>query len=173
MGRFMSLKGFMFLVEAIAILSQRHNLPRKPVLLAFGQGGFIREEKEYISNTGLESVVRFMPFTDDPAATLRGLDVLAIPSISETCPLLPMEAMVAGVPVIGTNCIGLREVLNDSPCITVPARDSKALARALEDEMISPSLEKAQNFISCASTSFDVRHRAKQLERLVMRLFEN
>jgi glycosyltransferase involved in cell wall biosynthesis len=83
-----------------------------------------------------------------------------------------MEAMVAGVPLIGTNCIGLREVLRNTPATAVPARDSVALAEALISEMRNPTTTKARAFATEAASRFHVRPRAKELENVILRILE-
>lgn len=172
-GRFMPAKGFIFLIEAIEILARtKNNLPKKPAVLSFGLGGFIREEKVRIEKKGLTNMFYFLPYEPNIAQTLKGLDVVAIPSLWETCPLLPMEAMVAGVPVIGTNCIGLREVLRDTPSTIVSSKDSKALANAIEKEMFNPSKIKAEAFSLKASQRYSVRETARELNKMIIHLMD-
>ncbi len=168
LGRFMSQKGFVYLVDAMEILSKNKNINRKPVVLAFGFDGFVREDTEYLKNKGLEEYFHFLPFTSNVASTLKGLDVIAMPSLWEACPLLPMEAMVAGVPVIGTDCLGLREVLKDTPNVILPAGNSSALAEALENEIKNPSCSQTEAFREEAASRFDVRKQATELERVIL-----
>ena len=170
LGRFMSPKGFVYLVEAINLLYRKYELINKPFVLAFGEGAFIREEKDYVKKKGLEEYVYFMPFTANIAPILRGLDVVAIPSVWETGPILPMEAMVSGVPVIGTNCPGLREVLENTPASIIPVRDSAALANALVREMKYPSRSKTSEFVEEAVKRFDVKRQTRELEGVIMNL---
>jgi glycosyltransferase involved in cell wall biosynthesis len=171
LGRFMSQKGFRYLVDALAQMMKTESLPRRPMLLAFGsEGGFVREEREAVKGRGLSEVVRFLPFVPDIAPTLKGLDVVAMPSLWEACGLLAMEALVAGVPVIGTNCIGLREVLQDTPATVVPARDGLALAEALMDEMKHPTTDAARAFTTEAARRFEVERRAAEIEELMQNL---
>ncbi|MBU0993973.1 MAG: glycosyltransferase family 4 protein [Proteobacteria bacterium] len=164
MGRFMPEKGFRYLVDAIELLSKEKNLTRNPVVLAYGWGAFIREEQENIRRKQLNSYFRFMPFTADVASALKGLDVLVVPSLREACPLLPMEAMVAGVPVIGTSCIGLREVLAGTPAFVIPPKDSKAIFRAILKELNNPSKEVAKGLIRIVSKKFDVSKQARAIK---------
>lgn len=169
-GRFMPEKGFEYLVEAIEILSEKKYLLKKPVVLAYGWGAFIREEQEIIKNKRLDDYFRFMPFTSNVASSLKGLDVVVVPSLREACPLLPMEAMTCGVPVIGTNCIGLREVLKNTPATVVPPEDSGALSDALIQEMYKLSKEKIENFVNTASKRFDVKKKSEKLEAEMIKL---
>jgi len=172
LGRFMPQKGFRYLVDAMQILTDDPELTQRPVLIAFGGGGFVREEGRRIKEKGLDGSVRMLPFTKDPASTLKGLNLVVMPSLWEASPLLAMEAMVAGVPVVGTNCIGLREVLEGTPCVTVLAGDSRALADALRHEINNPSVAKAEAFAEAACRRFDSKTQAKGLESLMRGLLQ-
>ncbi len=134
-GRFMSQKGFKYLIEAIEALVKDSELSKVPIVFAVGYGGFIREEQLLISKKGLDDHFIFMPETDNIAPILNGVDVVVMPSLWEACPLLPMEALVSGVPLIATDCIGLREVIKDTPSFVTKAGDSKSLAAVIRECM--------------------------------------
>ncbi len=173
LGRYMPEKGFNYLVGALDLLMKEEGLPRRPVLLSFGQeDGFIREEKANVKKMGLSESVYFLPFVADVATTLKGLDVVAMPSLHEACGLLAMEAIVAGVPLIGTNCIGLREVLRGTVAHAVLARNSHALSEALLVEMRNPTTARARDFAREASERFEVRGQAAKLEKLMLKYLE-
>jgi glycosyltransferase involved in cell wall biosynthesis len=166
LGRFMGPKGFRFLVDAIEILQNKKNLPKRPLVLTFAEGGFIREEKQAIKERGLENSFLFMPFTSNVAGVIKGLDVVAIPSLWEACPLLPMEALVCGTPVIGSDCLGLREVLQETPSTIVGKGDATSLAWALERAMKVDSKEIFLNYRKIASKKFDVRATRQSIRKL-------
>jgi glycosyltransferase involved in cell wall biosynthesis len=166
LGRFMSQKGFTYLIGAIERLRGIEGIKKIPVVLAVGSGGFLGEEKKIIERKGLGSHFRFLPFEENVAATLKGLDVLAVPSLWEACPLLPMEAMVAGTPVIGTDCVGLREVLRGTPSTVIPPGDAGALASALQARMDNPGRSEAVAFVEQARRRFDAGETARRLSEL-------
>ena len=141
-GRFMAQKGFHYLVEALDILVKRKNLSRRPVVVTFGNGGYAREEYAAIQQRRLGDHFVKLPHTDDMPGAMKGVDLVAMPSLWEACGLLAMESLVAGTPIIGTSCIGLREVLEGSPARIVPPGDAEALADAIELEMTTPRREQ-------------------------------
>ncbi|TCI04442.1 glycosyltransferase family 1 protein [Corallincola luteus] len=165
MGRFMSQKGFRYLVEAIAELAEDDSLPCKPLVVAFGgMGGFVREDRAFIEARGLDQYFFFHPYTDNVGGSMKGLDLMAMPSLWEACGLLAMEALCAGVPLVATNCIGLREVLKDTPAWQTDPRNAKQIALAIKSLMRNP--EERQAFTDYADTAcdrYDVRHAAKAL----------
>lgn len=75
-------------------------------------------------------------------ATLSGLvaaaAVLAYPSVYEGFGYPPLQAMVAGTPVVATRDGSLEEVLGDA-ALLVPVRDEDALAGALATVLDSPT----------------------------------
>lgn len=166
LGRFMSQKGFRYLVDAMEILRQRQNLPARPLVLTFGHGGFIREERAAIAERGLEGCFRFLPFVSNTADSILGLDVLVMPSLWEACPLQPMEALVCGTPLIATNCIGLREVIRDTPTTVIETRNGEAIADAIRAHMIEANVGLFRDYRSVAVLRFDARDRAEELKRV-------
>ena len=165
-GRFMPQKGFDILVDAVEILASQNDVPPFSVV-AFGWGGFIREEQEDIEKRRLTKYFYFLPFEANVAHALRGVDVVTIPSRWEACPLLPMEALVAGVPVIGTDCLGLREVLQGTPGNIIPVDDARALAQVLLSEMQTSTLNKIIAYRNKAARRFEVQKQVEGLNQLL------
>jgi glycosyltransferase involved in cell wall biosynthesis len=94
---------------------------------------------------------------------LGQFDLLVMPSLWEAMPLLPMEALAAGVPVLGSDCIGLREVLHGTPSRMVRAGDVAALADGLRDALADPWAEAARAYAPAACRRFDNARSARTL----------
>jgi glycosyltransferase involved in cell wall biosynthesis len=73
----------------------------------------------------------------DRAALVAGAAVYAFPSVYEGFGLPPVEAMAAGVPVVGTRVGALVEVCDDGADL-VPVGDADALAAALDRVLRDP-----------------------------------
>jgi glycosyltransferase involved in cell wall biosynthesis len=70
---------------------------------------------------------------------LPGAAALVVPSIYEGMPLVVLEAMAAGVPVVASAVSGIPEVVVDGETgWLVPPEDPRALRRALEDVLARP-----------------------------------
>jgi glycosyltransferase involved in cell wall biosynthesis len=171
LGRFMPQKGFVELVEAIGRLVRFGGTPRFH-LVAFGSGDYRREYQQLVEKQGLAGYVTFRDVVSDVVPILQELDLLVMPSLWEAGPLLPMEAMSAGVPVLGTDCLGLREVLRDTPSRTVAAGDVTALQSGLRKALESPWTEAARDFAPSARERFDNQHLARQLVELYGELID-
>lgn len=153
-GRFMGQKGFRVLVDAMEDIVNNRKLDPLPHVVTFGWGGFIREDYQYLSEKGLGPYFHQADHTDDMAAALKGVDLVAMPSRWEACGLLAMEALAAGTPIIGTECIGLREVIDGSPAQKIAVGDSVHLASAIVYEIINLSARKNE-FLDFQDTAVD------------------
>jgi glycosyltransferase involved in cell wall biosynthesis len=167
MGRFMAQKGFRYLVDAVEILREEYDLPKRLLILTFGEGAFIREEKDIIGKKGLNDFFCFMQFTPNVAGTIKGIDLVVMPSLWEACGLVAMETLTCGTPLIGTDCLGLREVLKSTPARIVPVGDSASIASAIREEMLYPSKTEATAFQKVAAARFAVEKQAAEIEKLM------
>lgn len=86
----------------------------------------------------------------DIAALLPAYDALVLPSVREGCPLVAVEAFAAGIPVVGHDVPGVRDVLADPALgaaprgLVVPAGEGPAgLLRALRRLRQEPGLAAA------------------------------
>jgi glycosyltransferase involved in cell wall biosynthesis len=162
LGRFMVQKGFLPLLGALERLAAQ-GPPRPFHLVAFGTGDFDREYRAQVERRGLASRVTMCPAVGDVQPVLGQLDLLVMPSLWEAMPLLPMEALAAGVPVLGSDCIGLREVLRDTPSRVVRTGDEDALAAGLRDALAAPWTEAARAYAPAARRRFDNARSARRL----------
>lgn len=167
-GRFMAQKGFNTLVSAVERWNAERTSPKAHVA-CFGWGGFIREEQAELERRGLSEFFHFFPSTDDMPAALRGVDAVVMPSRWEACPLLPMEAMVAGVPLIGTQCVGMAEVLSQTPALVFETDSVDELLGCLERFHANADDIRQQfsAFSQEAAERFDVAHTAIALHALL------
>ncbi len=168
LGRFMPEKGFPVLIDAIGIIDKAMRTKRNIKVLALGWGAFIREYQVYIRENGLNDYFVFIEFQTDIRWVLRQINLLVIPSLREAYGLIAVEGLVCGTPIVASNCIGLREVLKDTPAKLVNVGDSNMLAeKILETVGNYDQIKQACNsFVSKAVTRFDVKESAFQMERL-------
>jgi glycosyltransferase involved in cell wall biosynthesis len=74
--------------------------------------------------------VRLLGHRSDAAAELTAFDVLVMPSRYEGLSLTAIEALAAGVPIVGSDVPGLRDAIGDAGVLVAP-EDPDALARAV------------------------------------------
>lgn len=156
MGRFMAQKGFRYLVDAVETLVGDASMTRRPLVLCYGIGGFYREEMADIKARHLTDHFKLFDHIEDVGAAMKALDVVVMPSLWEACPLLPMEVLICGTPLIASDCIGLREVVADTPAWVVPQADGRALAEALRQVAADNRRAEFGAYASQAAQRFDV-----------------
>jgi glycosyltransferase involved in cell wall biosynthesis len=167
-GRLSPEKGFDQLVEAAAMIGQAD--PGVGFVL-FGDGPLRPALIRQIARRGLQGRFILAGFRTDLDKFLSHLDVLALPSHTEGLPVILLEAMAAGVPVVATAVGGTPEVIEDEVggCL-VPPRDPPALARRilemLRDEAQRQALGKRGRQRVQDEFTFEVQSQAYQ------RLFE-
>ncbi|RMG72470.1 MAG: glycosyltransferase family 1 protein [Chloroflexi bacterium] len=119
-----------------------------------------------------EGILEWVPWTDDVRSYLRQTSVYVLPSYREGVPRSTQEAMAMGRPVITTDVPGCREtVVHLKNGFLVPARDSSALAEAMECFINEPAwVERmGQESRRLAEERFDVK---KINPRLIAHLLE-
>jgi len=90
---------------------------------------------------GLADRVVWLGFVDDMLGLIREVDVVVVPFLDlkgiSDYPLVVLEAMSAGTPVIATNVGSTREVLCEGAGLLVPPGDVDALSTGLLDILTS------------------------------------
>lgn len=163
-GRFMPEKGFEYIISAVEFLRKMRKQPRKFIVLAVGSGDYEREIKRDVERRGLMDSFCFLPFDPDVESIMKGCDAALMPSTWEAYPLLSSEILCCGIPLIASDCIGLREAVSDTPAVTVPARDARALAEAMVRVMSDGDIStRFKLFKHEAASRFHVRNFAGRL----------
>jgi L-malate glycosyltransferase len=159
-------------LRAAAELAGRY--PTLEFLLA-GDGPLRPELERLAVRLGLKGRALFLGDRRDIPAVLAALDILVVPSSSESLSNVILEAMAAGVPVVATEVGGTPEVVFEGETgLLVPPGSDQALAEAMERFLTQPSLRshcgaQARQF---ARTHFACQCARDQYCRLYNRLLE-
>nr|WP_246316041.1 glycosyltransferase family 4 protein [Kineococcus aurantiacus] len=106
-----------------------------------GEGSGCADLQQQAAALGLTDRVRFRGRVPDAADLLSDVDVLVVPSRFEALPLVVLEAMHGGVPVVASRVGGIPEaVLDGQTGLLVPAGDAVALAGACRTLLDDPGL---------------------------------
>jgi len=171
-GRFMGQKGFRLLVDAMEKIVNDQLVEKLPHVATFGWNGYIREDYAYLSNKGLGDYFHQLEQTHNIGSMLKAVDLVAMPSRWESCGMLAQEALAAGVPIVGSDCIGLREVLEGSPARPFRSGDTASLKDAIVYELENIAQRKP-TFISYqlqAVERFDADYLARTLAALYSKI---
>lgn len=145
-GTLHEVKGQAYLIQAC------HQLQERGVNFEchfVGDGPDRKSLTELVEQDGLSDKVHFHGrlTRDEIARLLLDADVLAAPSVPtrdgrrEGIPVVLMEAMGSGVPVVASNLSGIPELVNDQLTgLLITPRDATSLADALESYIKDPQL---------------------------------
>lgn len=140
-GRLCEVKNFSLLLQAVAIARKAAQAPS--IRLAFIGDGHLRSELEYQTHKlGISEVVTFAGFCDDVDAIYPEVDLTALSSLNEGTPLVLIEAMGHGRPVLMTEVGGYQDILGQfvraddgfriwTHGVSVPSGDVQGYANAL------------------------------------------
>jgi glycosyltransferase involved in cell wall biosynthesis len=135
-------KGLDYLIRAVASLKDR--IPDISLTLV-GEGPEKPALEALATSLGIEHLVRFTgPLEHDQVVREYGeADAFVLPSFWEGIPVVIIEAMAVGVPVVATNITGIPELITDGQSgFLVPTADSEAIARSLAQLAEEPGLAR-------------------------------
>lgn len=141
-GRLSEQKGFGLLVEAMALCADLPDLH----LTLVGDGDLRGPLTDAIARHDLGTRITLAGWLDEARvrAALGASHALILPSFAEGLPVVIMEAMAAGRPVIATTIAGIPELVTPQTGWLVPAGDASALAGAVRALAATPSDSRAQ-----------------------------
>ncbi|HTM01127.1 MAG TPA: glycosyltransferase [Candidatus Omnitrophota bacterium] len=117
--------------------------PRLRVWIA-GEGALREALLVEHRSLGLGERVRFLGFREDVVPLLRAADLFVLSSYLEGLGTSVLDAMAAGLPVVGTAVGGVPEIVeSEATGLLVPPRDPGALAAAMARLSADPALRAA------------------------------
>jgi colanic acid/amylovoran biosynthesis glycosyltransferase len=170
-GRLVPLKGQLVLLEALADVIRRGAGAHLELI---GAGPMRGALEDAVRDLGLDDHVEIAGALAHPRviARIRSADILCLPSFAEGVPIVLMEAMALGVPVLTTRVMGIPELVEDGVSGLLVAPGSAAeLAAALERLILDPGLRDALGRAARdrVDAEFDLRTSARQLQALFER----
>jgi colanic acid/amylovoran biosynthesis glycosyltransferase len=167
-GRLVPLKGQLVLLEALAALTGRRSRLR---LVLIGDGPMREALESATHELGLEDRVEILGALAHPEVIeqMRSADILCLPSFAEGVPIVLMEAMALGLPVIATQVMGIPELVEDgvSGLLVAPGSPEElaaALRRLIDDERVGEALGRGARERVVAD--FDLHASARQLHAI-------
>ena len=142
-GRLCKSKGQHLLLQAAANL---HQPGQEAVYLIVGKdleqdGAYLNYLKDMAQELGINKSVHFLGHRADIPQLLALSDLLVLPSYTEGLPLVILEAMAAGLPVVATPVGGIPEVvIHQETGLLVPVEDVQGLGDAILRLLQNPHL---------------------------------
>lgn len=137
-------KNHIFLLKSFKNLLLQNN---KLKLLIIGQGfkddpeGSEKDIQSFIKEAGLDDEVSLMGGRSDVPDLLKAMDIFCLVSYKEGLPISLIEAMATGLPVVGTDVAGIKDVIiPHENGFLVELNDEEQLIQALNRLIDAPSL---------------------------------
>jgi len=171
-GRLVPEKGHAVLLRAVAMLVERG----RQITVTFAGEGPSRPSLERLADKhGIASRITFLGAVgqDDIHTLYSTASIFCLPSFAEGIPIVLMEAMAMGVPVVSSRITGIPELIDDgrTGLLVAPGRADEvtdALERLLDDPSLRRELgSRARELVI---KEFNAASSAKQLHALFERL---
>jgi glycosyltransferase involved in cell wall biosynthesis len=166
-GRVSREKGLDVLIDALPAL---RDLDARVTVI--GDGPERAELDDRARRIAEETPVAWAGIVPDAARLLRAFDVLVISSRTEGTPMILLEAMAVGVPVVTTAVGGIPDVVTNEEAILVPAENPSALAAAIRSVYTdrAGAIERAQRAVLRLATAFSAERWLDQYDQLYQTL---
>src|SRR5204863_8286677 len=137
----------------------RDRYPREQLVI-WGGGPLRADRERLIVEAGLGGGAGLPGATAEPERALRAMDIFVLPSRSEACSNVLVEAMASGLPLVATRVGGNPALVDDEVTgLLVPPGDPAALAKAIirlvEDPVLADRLGRAAREVVCARFGLD------------------
>jgi glycosyltransferase involved in cell wall biosynthesis len=169
-GRLSEEKSVKTLISAIAIVARSHPDVKLSIV---GTGPSESELKAQCDELNLNSNITFEGYKSNSFESLKEMDVFVLPSRTEGCPIVVLEAMAMGLPVIATNVGGNPELVIDGKTgYLVPVDSSECVAANIEKLITNRTLsrELGLNGKNRAFTEFHPASFTSKLQNLYRQL---
>ena len=126
--------------------------------------------RSLVTDLELGGFVHFRPFMPDVEQAYAAMDLFVLASHSETYGMVTIEAMAAGLPVIGTAAGGTVEIIRDGETgLLAPPQDVAALTEALLRLISDPDLRERLGATARGETAARFSHvrQCESVERLL------
>ena len=133
----------------------------------FSEIGFKERLMRMVRERGLEEDIIFTGWVIDPARYFAAFDLYLLSSMPlEGVPGAVIEAAVAGVPVVGFDCYGVREIPGVQATL-VPPKDVPALTSALRQEILNLAASRGNGNGFRSSADLRRMHQQFDMDRMV------
>lgn len=163
-------KGLEVLLQALAQLRDRQTPVRLRAVGGFETPRYEREIHDLATRLELTDLIDWIGFTEDVPAELSQMDMFVLPSLfGEGLPMVVLESMAAGVPIISTRVEGVPEALRDGQeGILVAPNSAEELAVGIRRVIDDPGLwcRLRQQAFQRHADHFSDRRMAEQVARV-------
>lgn len=164
-GTFIKIKGFDRFVKVCKRLKDDGELFSA---LIMGDGEEKENIKKIIAETNLGDTVKILDFQTNPYKYIAHSDVYVCSSYAEGYSTAVSESVALNVPVITTECSGMREIFGENECGIICENSEDGLYNAMKKVLNDPSLlEKFSAEEKKRTNDFSLKKRMKTIENFL------
>lgn len=171
-ARFSKQKDHLTLIRALALLKSR-GITLPVILAGSGSQRHLSRVKKLVRHLKLEEHVEFLGYSSNLPGVLMNYQFCVLSTHYEGMPIALIEGMAAGCVVIGSDVIGVREMINHNiDGLLVKPRSPDSLADALELAITNTAHSQilANRARARALTDFSISRMADEYKKLFVRL---
>jgi len=172
-GNLRKAKGYDVLVEAASIVCKK----RKDIkFIILGKGPLEHYLKKKIKQLHIDDSVEFYGFVDNVYNYILHFDIVIIPSLWEGFPVVALESMACGKPIVATTAGDMPEIIQDGiNGLIVEPGNAKAMADALIKLVDNPNLmkkmgERSEGLVEKFSLNNMVREYVSVYENILQKM---
>ncbi len=148
------------------LLDSLKNFPQPWQLDMYGKGYDMDKIKGYAKKLGIAENINMHGWVPDPWKDIDEADCLLLASNYEGFPMVLVEALSRGLPVISTDCpTGPEDIVNSKNGILTPVNDPQAFANACLD-LYQDRATFDRNEVQHSIDKFSVSHYIDHLEKI-------
>lgn len=161
-GSFIKVRGYDRFVNACERLKKDS---KNFSALIMGDGEEKEKIKEMIDEKNLGDMIKFLDFQTNPYPYIANSDVFVCASYAEGYSTAVSEAVALNVPVITTECSGMREIFGENECGIICENSEDGLYNAMKKVLENPDLlEKFSEQEKIRAKDFSLEKRVKAIE---------
>lgn len=166
-GRYVEQKGQETLIRAMPDVIEKH--PDAAAVIV-GWGQLESRLKELSRELGVSNHVYVTGKVPSVVDYYSEADVFILPSLWEGCPIVLIEAMAAGLPVVGTDTTAISEILTDEFAKMIPPRSPRELAEGMNSISETDLDLLGKNALQEVKKKFDISQLVQSHEELYKKI---
>lgn len=164
-GRLTKVKGYDRLIRVCAKLRDAGYTFSVAIL---GKGEEEGNIVKLIEENSLSDRIKLLGFQENPHKYIKASDVFVCSSYAEGYSTAVSEAVILGVPVVTTECSGMREIFGGVECGIICENSDEGLFEAMKTVLDKPSsLEKFRSAEKKRAADFSMASRIKAMEDFI------
>lgn len=163
-GRLHRQKGFERLIKAASKLRKMTKADFEVCIV--GEGDERSKLEDMIHELGMEDHVKLYGYSNNPYQLMIQADCMVISSYAEGWPLVCIEALILGIPVVSTNITGPQEIIGNGKWGLIVENDTESIANGMFKIMDFQTRDKYRELAETRGKQFKIETTMKAIEEL-------